>query len=141
MATFSAVAAMVSKLMPSPWFPDGLTLCSRLETRFSVTAATCCHDNMLLSIAPGMSAPAAMLAVLDVIEEETEIVMELFRQRYLDAEATAELKQKLTSRQRTNNLSSYRIRQNYSVLVAKPSIFSRETPSRSANPTIKSKTA
>src|SRR3954463_2231170 len=139
-ATFSAVAAIVIKLMPSPWFPEGLTFCSMLETRFSVIAAACCQDEILLSKAPLMSAPAAMFVVLVVIEVEKETVIELFRQRYRVADADAELKEKLNSSPSVSSLSSNRIRQNYSDL-ANPSIFSRETLSRSAKATIKSKTA
>jgi chorismate mutase len=87
-----------------------------------------------------MSAPAAMFEVLVVIEVETETVIELFRQRYRVADAAAELKQKLNSSPSVSSLSSNRIRQNYSDL-ANPSIFSRDTFSRSAKATIKSKTA
>ena len=59
--------------------------------------------------APLTSALAAMFATFEVIEVETEIVTVPFRQRYLDAEAAAELIKKLKSRPTASNLILYRI--------------------------------
>ena len=105
------------------------------------TLAASCHAAILRSIVAGISAFAAMFALLEVKELETESVMTDFRQRYFEADAAAELIMQLTSIMAASDLNRYRIKTSYSGFAAKPSILSRETFSRSANATIKSSTA
>jgi hypothetical protein len=89
--------------------PAGLAFCSDVGTRRIETAAACCQEDMLLSIAPLTSAFGAMFAIFEVTDVETETVMVPFRQWYLEADASAELTKQLKSKLAASDLSLYRI--------------------------------
>ena len=112
-AAFSCDPAIVIRLMPSPCDPAALTFCSVVETRRSETAATCCHEAILRSIAPETSDPKEIFEEFD-IDEDTDSVTEAFRQRYLDGDAVAEQTKMLISKPTAIILKLHRIKKLFS---------------------------